>query len=465
MLRFFAVLALAFGVAQAQSITSTALKAHVSFLSSDAMEGRGVGSKGLEIAGEYIASQFRRAGLQPLADDYFQSGDFTLTQPVTEGLSVSFHAGGNTLSGAALAIVNPTAVDLEGLAAVIVNPTQLEALQPADAQGKALVVELSAPAVAGASFNSDLAAAARELQPAVVIVLRNGGRALPSPPRLSYPGAKRALPVIHIFDAALYKAVMEAESGATVSVRVPPPVESQVKLRNVIGVLPGSDAELKDSWVVVSAHYDHVGVRENDSADKIYNGAIDDASGTAAVMEIANSVAALPGKPKRSIAFVAFTAEESGMVGARFFAQAPVFPPSKIVANINLEQIARQSMATTDPALFMTGFSFTNIREYFAGADMKPTDSKESEPFFNRSDNVALAEVGVPSTTFSAVYTFPDYHQPGDEWQKVDYEGMARVTNSILEGILNLANSTDAPRWNTENPKTAPYVKARSGAK
>jgi hypothetical protein len=138
---------------------------------------------------------------------------------------------------------------------------------------------------------------------------------------------------------------------------------------------------------------------------------------------------------------------------------------AQTVANINLEHTARQSGAQGDLALFMTGFGYTNIRDYFSSSDVKPTDSKESEPFFTRSDNLAFAEAGVPSATFSATYVFPDYHRPGDEWQKIDYDSMARVTNSILQGILNLANSAHAPQWNTENTKTAPYVKARSGAK
>ena len=138
---------------------------------------------------------------------------------------------------------------------------------------------------------------------------------------------------------------------------------------------------------------------------------------------------------------------------------------SKTVANINLEHTSRQLGALGDLALSMTGFGYTNIRDYFSASDLKPTDSKESEPFFTRSDNVVFAEAGVPSTSFSAVYLFPDYHQPGDEWQKVDFDGMARVTNSILQGVLNLANSVDTPSWNKGNPRTAPYAKARSGAK
>jgi hypothetical protein len=89
---------------------------------------------------------------------------------------------------------------------------------------------------------------------------------------------------------------------------------------------------------------------------------------------------------------------------------------------------------------------------------------KNSDSFFARSDNAAFADVGIPSTTISVTYTFPDYHQPGDEWPKLDYDNMAKVDQTVALGILRLANASAAPQWNRENPKTARYVHAREAA-
>jgi len=218
----------------------------------------------------------------------------------------------------------------------------------------------------------------------------------------------------------------------------------------------------------VTGHYDHLGVRGASPGDHIYNGANDDASGTSSVIEIANALAELPARPKRSVLFMAFFGEEVGGLGSRYYCQHPIFPLPQTVADINLEQLGRTD-DSEGPKLLqfnLTGFDYTNIAAIFNTAGEETgikvvKHEKNSDLFFGRSDNAAFADVGIPSTTLSVGYIFPDYHQPGDEWQKLDYENMAKVDVAVAAGILKIAESAEAPQWNRDNPKVSRYVQAR----
>ena len=131
------------------------------------------------------------------------------------------------------------------------------------------------------------------------------------------------------------------------------------KIRNVIGLLRGSDPVLRDTYVILSAHYDHLGMT-NTGADRIFNGANDDASGTASVIEIAAALSALPSHPKRSILFIAFFGEELGLVGSQYYARHPVVPLEKTIADLNLEQVGRTDASNGDMTgtASITGFRF-----------------------------------------------------------------------------------------------------------
>jgi Zn-dependent M28 family amino/carboxypeptidase len=245
-----------------------------------------------------------------------------------------------------------------------------------------------------------------------------------------------------------------------------------VKLRNVVGVLRGSDPVLKDTYVLLTAHYDHLGVRGTGPGDHIYNGANDDASGTASVIAVANTLASLPRWPKRSIVFVALFGEELGLLGSRYYASHPVFPLARSVADINLEHMGRTDVegGARVGQVNVTGYDFTNLTGVFAKAGQSfgievVKDEQNSDPFYARSDNQAFADAGVPSHTLSVGYVFPDYHQAGDEWPKIDYENMAKVDRAVTLAVFRIADSADVPQWNTANPKTEKYVKAHQALK
>lgn len=236
-------------------------------------------------------------------------------------------------------------------------------------------------------------------------------------------------------------------------------------VRNVIGLVKGSDPALAGTYLLVTAHYDHVGVR-GDSGDTIYNGANDNGSSIVAMVELAKCLGAMKTKPKRSILFIAFWGEEKGLQGARYYAQNPLVPLAKTVGNLNIEQIGRTD-DTDGPQVSrfaLTGFDFTSMSKSLKDAaklaGVEVDSRPQGDPYFMASDNAALARVGIPAHTASVAYSFPDYHKPGDHWDKIDYDNLAKVTKAIGMGVLSLANSTKAPAWNEANPKTKPYVEA-----
>jgi Zn-dependent M28 family amino/carboxypeptidase len=270
-----------------------------------------------------------------------------------------------------------------------------------------------------------------------------------------------------VWDPAVRSALAAGATDVKVSAHISAAILEPVNLRNVVGMLRGSDPALKDTCLVLSAHYDHLGVRA-DGADRIYNGANDDASGVATVIEAAAALAALPSRPKRSIVFVALFGEEVGEIGSRYYVQHPVFPAAKTIADVNLEQLGRtdDSEGPRVGQFNLTGFDFTTMAPVFRQAAEDAgvhavKDERNGDAYFARSDNAMFAGVGIPSTTVSVAYEFPDYHGVGDEWPKLDYGNMAKVGSAIALAAFRLADSAEAPRWNPENHRTTRYIKAR----
>jgi len=467
-----------------ERLTANGLKADVSFLASDALEGRGTPSRGLDIAAEYIASEFRRAGLEPAGDDgYFQTAPFTSVTPNAEGLEFTLEAGGRTIAAgkAAMSIQRGGPLDLSHAGAIQIVAADTAAMDaffalPAgQVKGRVLLVELP-EAASNVRPDPRLARILTGDQAALVVLLGPMAPAAGRGPQLrdaSSPAPAR--PTLMVGDTAVRAAVAALPAGpmeATVSVHMPEPIATPVKLRNVAGVLRGSDPQLKDTFVVLTAHYDHLGIRGQGEGDRIYNGANDDASGTASLIEIANALSGLASRPRRSILFLALFGEEKGLLGSRYYARHPIYPLAKTLADINLEQLGRTDETGEGEKLGqfnLTGFDFTDLaaslRKYAEPAGVKVVkDEAKTDAFFTRSDNAAFATVGVPSTTLSVTYVFSDYHQPGDEWPKLDFENMAKVDRAIALAAFGLADGVEVPQWNAENPRTEAYRKARENA-
>jgi hypothetical protein len=461
------------------------LKADVSFLASDALQGRATPSPGLDLAAEYIAAQFRRAGLEPVGDDgYFQNAAYQSVKPNPEGLEFTLDTA--KAEQGTVVIQEAVAADLNRAAAfkvMLSDTAALDALTAEQVRGKVLLVEVPDGSGAGggagggggqAGFQVQrrILTLAGKLEPAMVVMVRAAARQANPNARVPLRDATAPkVPILNVWDKAIHDAVAAAKPGpmeATVSAHVATPIVQPVRLRNVAGVLRGADPRLKDTYVIVTGHYDHLGMRPNAQGDGIYNGANDDASGTASVIAVAGALAELEEKPKRTIVFVTVFGEEVGGLGARWYTGHPIFPIAKTVADINLEQLGRtdDSEGPKVAQFNLTGFDYSDIAATFAKAGAATgvqviKHEKNSDAFFSRSDNATFADAGIPSTTLSVSYVFPDYHQPGDEWQKLDYDNMAKVDVTVALGILEMANSAQAPQWNKENPKTARYVQVR----
>jgi hypothetical protein len=491
-------------------VSADDLRTYLKFISSDELEGRNTPSRGLDTAADYIAAQFRGAGLEPAGDDgYFQTANWaTVARDASSfhmkldapphavevdrsKMSLASSLSGFTLWGAdgPLALTNAGVVYVD-----VKDPAALAALTREQVEGKVVLTELpdlrredrSRVLQAYQGLHAALDRLA-ELKAALVVSVDRSGATLATPaPRLVDPesaGQQRnrmmtppAIPVVTVGDpsfVAQFDALRQsqtADAKATVSVSLGPPVQTPVKVRNVAGILRGSDPQLKDTYVLVTAHYDHLGVREGcdrQKEDCIYNGANDDGSGTVSVVELASALSTLKARPKRSVLFMTFFGEEKGLLGSRYYGRHPLVPLAQTVAQLNLEQVGRtdDSEGPQVGTVAVTGFDYTDVGTTLSAAGELEgvkvyKHPRNSDAYFGRSDNQALADVGVPAHTLSVAYEFPDYHGVGDEWQKVDYDNMAKVDRAVAAALLLIADDPREPKWDESNPKTARYVEA-----
>ncbi len=449
------------------------MRGDLSFLASDLLEGRGTPSRGLDIAAEYIAAQFRAAGLEPGGDDgYFQTARMSVIRPDLTGFELKLSHGGRgmSVSPSDAFPVASAAIDLKDTPVFkldLGDAAQVEALTPAEIDGKAVLFELRRNVLRNYRVASQKL---RSAKPAAILIVdetkgehSNGGRLIdPEQP-------SRGAPRITVTDrtaAAFYASLKPGLSGATASIHVAPPIETPARLRNVIGILRGSDPEMKDTAVLLTAHYDHLGEKPGGEGDRIYNGADDDGSGTVSVIEIARALSTLKQRPRRGIVFMTFFGEEEGLIGSRYYAHHPTWPIDKTIADVNLEQVGRTD-SSEGPQLAnasVTGFDYSGVTEYLREAgDLTGIrvyrHPRNDDLYFGASDNLSLAEVGIPAHTLCVAFEFPDYHAVGDEWQKIDYANMAKVDRAVALGVMMLASADAPPHWNAANPHTARFRK------
>ena len=217
---------------------------------------------------------------------------------------------------------------------------------------------------------------------------------------------------------------------------------------NVVGMIRGSDPVLRDSVILVDAHYDHLGIGPAVNGDSIYNGADDDASGVVAVLEIAKALAAGPA-PKRTVIFLASTGEEAGLLGTRWYIRHPVVPLERMTANLEIEMIGRpDSLAGGPGRAWLTGFERSTMGSMLAAAGLPiGPDRRPDEQFFMRSDNIAFAQAGIPAHTLSSFNLHADYHRPSDEVSRIDFAHMTAVIRAAAATTRMLADGV-APHWN-----------------
>jgi hypothetical protein len=230
-----------------------------------------------------------------------------------------------------------------------------------------------------------------------------------------------------------------------------------VSAPNVVGILEGSDPQLKNEYVVFSGHMDHVGVGRPDArGDSIYNGADDDASGTTAVIELAEAFSRLAPRPKRSLIFLTVSGEERGLWGSGYFAARPPVPMSQIVADLNSDMVGRNwkdTIVVIGRQHSDLGQTLARVNSAHPELDMNAIDDIwPEERFYFRSDHYNFARRGVPILFFFNG-THPDYHRPSDEPAKIDAEKESRIIKLVFYLGLEVANNSERPKWNPDSYK------------
>lgn len=432
------------------------VRSHEEFLASDALEGRGSGTRDEWIAATYIGSELREYGVEPAAEDgsYVQRVELqqdVLTAPPV--LKVTANNAETALEfGKDFRIFRLTGKSFSG------------PLQKVDLANQAPIPEIKKGTIVLASLPADPTehrAAFRQ----VLQFIRSGAAAvlIPEPAMTSTPPSElpklsprlKGIPNTEDMELNVLSLMGDASSklssvpeGSTVNfVATTKPGESQFTY-NAMGILHGSDPALKAQAILLTAHLDHLGVGKPVNGDSIYNGADDDASGVTAVLELARALAAGP-KPKRTVLFALFGSEETGRgYGAVYFREKPPIPLIDIAANLEFEMIGRPDPKVQSNELWLTGWELSNLGPELAshGAKLVP-DPHPEQNFFARSDNYALALKGVVAQTVSSFGLHPDYHQPSDDIAHLDFAHMTAAIQSLVEPVRWLVNSDFKPAW------------------
>ncbi len=380
-------------------------------LASDEMRGRKTFSPEIDKAADFIADEFKKAGLQPWKDkSYLQ--EFAVLSPLQTSLSATIN--GETIESKNILIVTS---------------------QPDFTLNQNSGFEIR-QIKAGGNLYQEAAAIWGEKKNILVIVDTSFSKNFPRLSFLKRNMFKGENSVVFVL-------------GTAVPTRYDIFAHHNIKLqslKNVVGILPGKSK--KDEYVIFSGHYDHIGVGKATDGDSIYNGANDDAAGTTAVMLLARYFKQLKNN-ERTIVFAAFTAEEIGGYGSQYFSQQ--FDPAKVVAMFNIEMIGTESKWGKNSA-YITGFDKTDMGAILqknlegTGFTFYP-DPYPQEQLFYRSDNATLARLGVPAHTISTAKmdSEPHYHKVSDTPATLDMENMAMIIRSIALSSRSIVAGTETP--------------------
>ncbi|MGQ9642998.1 MAG: M28 family peptidase [Ignavibacterium sp.] len=509
------------------SIQGDSIFKHMNFLASDSLQGRGLGSKGIEIASKYIANKFQQYGLNPnpKSNDYFQEipihGSLPLnsselkiyTQDSVLRLRYSqdyylYKAGQQTYI--------PSALEMVFVGHGIVAPEyDYNDYQSVDVTGKIVVYLDNEPLSEDPNYFNGLnptqysfaevkrqIALSRGAAGTILIPFKNYTnwnfvkRDFDSEDiNLAY-GITSNLSLIinprivdYLFKDSGYAfddiiEMYNSHKMKSFELKTRLSFKGSFKERNfveknVIGVLPGTDEKLKDSYLIISAHYDHLGIGTPINNDSIYNGALDNAIGVSVLLEIARAFSKLSIDPKRTIVFIAFTGEEKGLLGSTYYCDNPVFPLYKIIGNVNIDGIA---FFRDFQSIIGVGAEYSTLDEKLVETAKRYQLTVEDIPDeFNsinaitNSDHYSFAINGVPSTLIvegvenktksreEVIEAFFDYylnryHTPFDDMnQYIDIIAAEKHAKILFDFCYSISNSSIAPEWR----KDSPFLKAK----
>lgn len=435
------------------------VRANMNFLASDAMRGRGSATPFELLAGEYIASQLQQFGVEP-AGDIDSDGGKTYIQTVnitrnsfTGNPKLTYSANGKIVTlehGKEMLIARMNSANISGQLQKInldenpkVGAVVFVKLRLTDDSSK--IMQNAQKLLAGGA-----AAVIFDEIPMMRAQWENLAARKISFTTVSGNSDKKITPsniIVLSKDAADSLARIADGTNIEISGQLAEPETLQTY--NAIGKLTGDDSRLAPEVILLSAHLDHLGVRENaPGADKIYNGADDDASGCVAVLELARVLAGGE-RPKRSIYFAFFGSEEAGGYGAQYFVDNLPFPKDKLAANLEFEMIGRPDDKVKPDELWLTGYDRSNLGPELARRGAKlVNDPHPDQNFFQRSDNYTLARQGIVAHTVSSFGLHKDYHQASDEIKTIDFSHITRAINSMVAPVRWLVNSDFKPQWN-----------------
>jgi hypothetical protein len=488
--------------------------AHVEVLANDGMEGRNTGSSSHRRAAEYVAEHFRQAGLEPAGiGGYIQPVQFKTRRIIEEQSSLALvrdgkveplilgeHANISMRADPVPSIEAPlvfvgygldiperrindlAGLNLKGAIAVYISATPKSLPGPLQAHFGSAAERWKRYAAAGAVGTISIAnpktvdvpwerSTLARLQPAMTLadvsleeapgqkfaVTMNPAHA----DKLFAGTGHRFSELLSLVDAGKdvprFPLLMRLRGAAKVE-------HSEVESQNVAGILRGSDPARRNQYVVLSAHLDHVGIGEPINGDRIYNGAMDNASGVAAILEVAANLRNSGAKPSRSIVFLAVTGEEKGQLGSRYFAAHATVPRKDIVANVNTDMFL--------PLFPLRMLMVLGLDESDLGSDIRATagdlgialqaDPEPQRNRFVRSDQYSFIKFGIPAlamkvgyrenspeAAIAAKWTAERYHAPADDLnQPVDLAAAAAYVDALGNLALRIANRADKPKWN-----------------
>jgi Zn-dependent M28 family amino/carboxypeptidase len=486
----------------APSIDGQAMKAHIQKLASDEMEGRAPGGKGEELATAYIADFYRSIGLKTQFQPVPMVGITSTVSP----MKLSGKGGTRTLkygdefmawskrdqdsvsTDADLVFCgygvtapeyqwNDFKDDVKGkIIVVLINDPQLEdqskfggkamtyygrwtyKFEEAARQGAAGALVIHETAFAG--YPWEVVRGSWSGEQFDIVRSDKGASTVPLQGWITRDVAAALFKSAGLnFDDMKKRALQQDFKPVSLGIKASVDVKNKsrhVDSKNVIGVLEG--AQKPDEYVVFTAHWDHLGIGEAQNGDKIYNGAVDNASGVALMMEIARAATKTQSKPKRSMVFIAVTGEEQGLLGSAYYGENPVFPLNKTLANINIDEA--NVFGRNNNQIQVIGSGYNDLEDILKdvvsaqGRTIMP-DAEPEKGFYFRSDQFSLAKKGVPALYTKSVtvedeheFTEKRYHKPSDEFDpNWDMKAAVADGDAFLQVALRLANGDKRPEW------------------
>ena len=467
------------------TMSPSEVEAHTRFLASDELQGRRTGEVGNAVAARYIAEQFRLLGLKPASEgDFLQRINL---EKVKAASSAMMTVGTDTLRfGKEVVVMAGDPADLSGEVIYVgYGLTDGEdGYKGKDVKGRIVVAQGGSPEAKGPGeiFRASNEKRKRAAEKGAAALIELYSESIPwgfvnqyfNREQIAIPvTAGGANSVAHVWvNNANNKYKQLKDAGQTVTLRSSGRVRTQTPSANVAGIIEGTDPKLKDEYVILSAHFDHIGMGKQANTpyqpeDSIFNGTRDNAMGTVAIMEAAKALSQQ--KPKRSILVLALTGEEVGLLGSRYYAEHPLVPLKQTIFDLNIDGAGYNDTTIVSViGLERTGAKTeieTAAKAFGLGVFAEPAPE---QGLFDRSDNVSFAAKGVPAPTFSPGFKTFDaaigkyYHQAIDNPESLDYPYFTRFCQAYTYAARLIANRATRPQWSAED-KYAPAAKALYG--